>query len=382
MVGAYTDPVFGQIQSESYFEVVPPAYAQSSIYIDSFRATTFDSLAIILKPDGSYVGDTTKPLHVEVNRLAESIIPYDNSILDLYNTRSFAAQSQPIGTKNFLARPKTGESIIIRLDDNVGKELLKKFQDPNDGDVRSNDAFLQYLYGLRLSAGAGSQLILGTMDSAIVRLYYKKPGLYLENRILDFTLANKAHHFNHITVNRSGTVLKDIATARQVNSTAMNNTAYTLYAAGVMAKIRFPSIRDVLKLPNFAKVLKATLLIRPLRGTYGPGSYTLPPEMRLSFTTQLNQIGSDLSTLDNSGVGVTQTGGLQIDNLYGESTDYAYDVTAYIKSIMADGTVNGNGLLVIPPSPALVTQFGRLIMGNRDNTNGKMELLIVYAAIQ
>src|SRR5882757_10843199 len=35
MVGAYTDPVFGQINVNNYFEVVPPLYAQSSDYIDS-----------------------------------------------------------------------------------------------------------------------------------------------------------------------------------------------------------------------------------------------------------------------------------------------------------------------------------------------------------
>ncbi len=149
-----------------------------------------------------------------------------------------------------------------------------------------------------------------------------------------------------------------------------------------MAKIRFPTIRDVLKLPNYAKILKATLLIRPLRGTYGVGSYVLPPLMRLSQTTQLNAIGNDLTVIGSNGSPVTQTGSLIVDNLYGESTNYAYDVTTYLRGLILDGTINNNGLLIIPPSPALETQFGRLIIGNRDNTNGKMELQIVYAAVQ
>ncbi len=382
VVGAYPDPVFGQITVNNYLEVVPPLYAQSTAYIDSFKAITFDSIALVLKPDGSYTGDTTKRLHVDVNRLAEPIIPYDNAILSIYNTRSFSVMPQVIGSKDILVRPNSGDSIIIRLSDDLGKTLLKKFQDPNDGDVRSNDAFLQYFYGLRLSAGPGSQLIFGSKDSVTVRLYYKQPGLYLQNKTVDFLLANAGHHFNNITVDRSGTVLKGIANLKQINSTATANTAYTLYAAGVMAKIRFPTIRDVLKLPNYAKILKATLLIRPLRGTYGVGSYVLPPLMRLSQTTQLNAIGNDLTVIGSNGSPVTQTGSLIVDNLYGESTNYAYDVTTYLRGLILDGTINNNGLLIIPPSPALETQFGRLIIGNRDNTNGQMELQIVYAAVQ
>ncbi|MES2004025.1 MAG: DUF4270 family protein [Bacteroidota bacterium] len=380
MLGAYTDPVFGQITANNYFELAPPIYGDT--YVDSFKFTTYDSLALVLHPDKSYIGDTSRVLHVDVNRLAESIVPYDNPILNIYNTRSFAVQTGPIGSKDFLLRPNSGDSVIIRLSDVLGNELMKKFQNPNDADLKSNDAFLQYFYGLRLSAGAGSQLIFGSKDSVTMRLYYKKPGLYLQSKTVDFALVNKTHHFNNIVVDRSAAVLKNLPAAKQINSTAMSNTAYTMYAAGAMAKIRFPSIRDILKLPNFAKILRASLIVRPLRGTYGINSYTLPPAVRLSFTTQLNQIGIDLTAIGSSGQPQTQTGALVVDDLYGENTSYSYDVTTYLKAIVTDGTINQNGLLLIPPSPSLETQFGRLIVGNRNNTGGKMELIIVYAAVQ
>jgi hypothetical protein len=382
MVGAYTDPVFGQINSKSFFEVVPPAYAQATTYIDSFTATTFDSIALIIKPDGSYLGDTTRRFHIDVNRLAQSIVPYENSLLNIYNNDSFAVIPQTIGSKDFFLRPSSGDSIVVRLSDDLGKTLLKKFQNPNDGDVRSNDAFLQYFYGMRLSAGSGSQLLFGSKDTVAMRLYYKKPGLYLESITMDFLLANKSHHFNNITVDRSATVLKNLATVKQISSTATANTAYTMYAAGAMAKLRFPTIRDILKVPNFAKILKATLLIRPVAGTYGTGSYVLPPQIRLSSTTQLNQIGNDLAFITSNGASQVQTGNLQVDNLFGVNTNYGYDVTAYIKALILDGSINANGLLIIPPSPALETQFGRLVMGNRDNLKGQMQLVIIYAAVQ
>jgi len=380
MIGAYTDPVFGQITTNNYFEIIPPTYANAYI-ADSFRATTFDSLVLILKPDKSYLGDTTHTIHINVNILAQPIVPYDNSPSSLYNTQSFSILPNAIGSKDVSVRPNANDSIVIRLNDNLGQALLKKFQDPNDADIRTSDAFLQYLYGLRLSTGNNSQLIFGCKDSAIVRMYYKQPGLYTQNRSLDFTLANASHHFNNITVDRSSTILKNLATAKELNSSITNNTAYTLYAAGAMAKIRFPTIRNVLKLPNYTKILNATLVVRPVRGTYG-SSNTLPPQLRLSSTTQLNQIGSDLSATASDGSNVLQTGNLVIDNLYGESTSYTYDLTKYIRAIITDGTINANGLLLLPLSPAMETQFKGVMIGNHNNTEGKMELLIIYASIQ
>lgn len=383
MIGAYTDPVFGQINSNSYLEVVPPIFTDLSYYADSFKTTSFDSLALVIKPDRSYFGDTSKPVTLNVNSLSESIIPYENGVYNyIYNTRVFAVNNNLLGTKTIRLRPNAGDSIIVRLDDALGNELLKKFQDPNDVDNKTTDAFVQYFKGLRLSADAGSQLIFGASDSVIMRLYYKKAGLYRENRHMDFTLANAAHQFNNITVDRSATILKDLSTAKQLNSNSTGNAAYVLYMAGAMAKLRFPSARDILKLPNFAKILKATLIIRPVRGTYGSGLYQLPPELRLSSTTQLNQIGSDLSVVESNGSSTVENGNLVVDDLYGENTIYSYDISGYLREVIADGTINANGLLLIPTASYFDTRFQRVVIGNRNNTNGKMELQIIYAAVQ
>lgn len=375
LVGSHTDPAFGQVTVNNFLEVAPPVYA------DSFAATTFDSLTLILRLNKSYYGDSSQPIHIDVNRLAEPITGYDDNLLNLYNTQHFAVLPTPIGSTDVMVRPNQTDSVSIRLNDNLGKELLKKLQDPNDADMQSSNAFLQYFYGLRISSGTSGSMIFGCKDSVIMRLHYKQPGLYVQNKTWDFNLANKNHHFNNIHVNRSGTVLKDLPVLKQINSSLTGNTAYTMYAAGVMAKIRFPTVRDLLKLPDFAKILKATLVVRPVRGSYGP-FYFLPPALRLATTTQLNQIGSDIDFISSDGTATAQTGDLSVDYLYGESTNYTYDLTRYLKSIITDGTINANGLLLIPGSPALETAFGRLVMGNPYNSSGKMELLIVYAAVQ
>jgi hypothetical protein len=157
--------------------------------------------------------------------------------------------------------------------------------------------------------------------------------------------------------------------------------AYSSYAAGAMVKIRFPSVRDILKLPNYAKIIKATLVIKPANGSY-QGVYSLPPQLRLSQTTQLNQVGTDITQINSDGTAVSQTGNLVIDDLYGSNTAYTYDVTSYLRGLVTDATINNNGLLLIPPSPALETQFNRLVVGDGSNSEAKTQLFIWYASVQ
>ena len=213
-----------------------------------------------------------------------------------------------------------------------------------------------------------------------MRMYYKKPDLFLLDKTFDISIGAKAHHFNQVSVDRTGTPLKDLASKKQLHSSVTGNIAFTSYIGGAMVKIKFNSIRDILKIPNYTKIIRATLLVRPLKGSYST-SFAVPPQLRLSSTTQLNQIGFDLAFFVN-GSSNPQYGSLELDYLYGENTSYAYDVTNYISLIVNDPTTNGNGLLMLPPSPAMETSFNRLVVGNKFNPMGKMELSIVYAAVK
>lgn len=378
MLGYVNDPVFGKIAASSYFEIIPPTFVATT---DSLTGARFDSVALLLQPSSAYVGDTTKPVHITVEKLAQPIVPYDNNLTLLYNTNSFATLSGPIASTDVMVRPNANQTISVRLDDAFGLSLLKKMQDPNDADVQSSAAFLQYLNGLKVSSNSSASLLFNCKDSITVRIYYKKPGLYLTDKTISFTLANNMHQFNHIDVDRSAAVLQNLPSVRQASSASLNNAAYTMYAAGAMVKMRFPSVRDILKFPNYAKVLKATLVVRPLRGSYGSGSYVLPPLMRLSETTQLNGVGSDLVGLNSSGSYETMTGNLVTDELYGESTQYTYDITSYIRGLIADPTINANGLLFLPYG-TLSAALGRVIIGDKNNPLGKTELNILYASVQ
>lgn len=372
LIGGYADPVFGKINPNTYFEVVPPAY------VDSFQTSTYDSLVLILVPNKSYYGDTTQPVHVDVSRVTSTITGYDNNLTNIYNVKQFPVNPTPIGSKDLTVRPTRGDSIFIRLSDNLGNELMNKLKNPNDIDIKTNTAFLQYFFGLRLSSPVNSPAIYGCKDSVVMRMYYTKPGLYLQSKVLDFTLANKNHHFNNIIVDRSGTILQNIATLKKIPSSALNNMAFTSYASSVMAKIQFPSVRDILKLNNYVELLSATLVIHPIQGSFL--SYPLPPKLRLSNTTTLNQIGADITS--TGATAAVQTGNLFIDGISGTNTNYSYDLTGYIKQLLPSQPNNDNGLLLLPQSPALETNFNRLIAGDKNNPIGQqMQLIIIYAAV-
>lgn len=380
LVGSYTDTVFGRVSAQTYLEVAPPSYV-NALYADSLANALFDSIVLVLKTNGTYYGDSSRKLSVHIHRLSEPVTATDNASGYLFNPRSFAVQPAEIGSASVMVRPRSGDSVQIRLNDALGLSLLKKMQDPADIDMQSVDAFLQYFNGIRISADAGSQLVAGCTDSVIMRLCYRKPGLYMQSRRIDFTLANRSHHFLHIETDRSGTILKDLQTAQPLKSSSTRNAAYSSFASGAMIKIRFPSVRDVLKLPNYAKLLKATLVVRPVAGSYG-GIYQLPPQLRLSQTTQLNQLGSDITSRSSDRSVASQTGSLYIDDLYGSGTAYTYDVTEYLRSIISNSAINNNGLLLIPPSPALETQFNRVVVGDAKHQLSKTQLILLYAAVQ
>ena len=356
LVGNYTDPAFGNISSQSFFEVISPGYSNTYTY------TTFDSLELILLVNKTYYGDTTKNFHIDVSRLSSPIIPPNIANLgtNLYNTDQFSVYPTPIGSTDIIVRPNnTYDTIRIRLDDAIGNEMLGMLQDPNNAPFQSSAAFINYFNGLRLSGNGNNSMILGLKDSAIMRLHYKQSGMFLNNLSLDFHLANKAHHFNNITVDRSSTALKNLSALHEINSQALGHEAYCQYLSNAMIKITFPTITNLQIAPNYANILYAQLVVKPIQESYN--TLALPPNLCLATTNGLNQIGLNLTVPGSNGV---QYGNLYIDNLYGMNTNYSYDLTSYFKSIINNTTLNTDGLLLIPPSPSLVTNFNRVIIGD------------------
>jgi len=389
LLGGYTDTAFGRIDTKCFFDLQPPPYSSSTVY----DSTTYDSLRLILKLTKNYYGDTTKPLHIDVSKLSQQIIfPINTS--SFYNVDTFQFYQQTIGYGDFIVNPTFyTDTLSIKLSDPLGQELLAKLKNGSDLDLQNSNNFLYYFNGLRLSSNASTNLILDCKDSAIMRLSYHKVGPdTLEKHHVDFVLNNRQHHFNNIKVDRSllHNGLQNINHLDSIiQSSALNNRAYSQYASGVTTKITFPTLANLLKAPNYSKILTAQLKIIPIRNTWDT-YYFLPPALNLATTNLTNTIGNPLVVPGGYGA---ETGNLVLDYTNGDNTAYTYDVSNYVKSLilspqaysysLTNPPANNYGLLLIPPSPASVTEFSRVIVGDQNQPqNYRTVLELYYLTIQ
>ena len=386
LIGGYSDPYMGRIDAKTYFEIGAPLTTASN-----FTKAIYDSLYLTFKLNKTYYGDTTKPVHIDISQLSELIIPpsiFGNIGPNLYNTNHFAVYPTPLGSTDLVVRPNLTDSIHIRLSDVLGDTLFAKIQ-RGDLDVTNGTNFLNFFNGLCVSSNANSALVFGCKDSMGLKLAYHFPSLYKDSATVSFPLSNTTHHFTNITVNRNGTPLQNLGPANAsgkqniISSKLTNNMAFTQPASGAMIKIRFPSIQSLLNLPNYVKLLRAQLIIRPVANTYST-FYYLTPNLRLTTTNIANQMGTDLSI--NTGTTLTvQNGGLTVDYLRGNSS-YVYDVTSYLNLILNNpiSAYQQDGLLLTPPSNAYETQFTRTIIGDKYNTlqQNQIELDVYYVAVQ
>lgn len=383
LIGTNTDEVFGKASASTYFEVAAPS-------VKPDVNATFDSLVLILKPNKTWYGDTTKAIHLnvyELNQLIEPVLTTDYATSGtLYNTTSFARKATKLGSTAVTVRPNFTDSIVIRLNGtNLGDTLFKLLKDGDDA-LSTSEKFRNFiLKGLYINSDATDQLILGYKDSISLRLYYKTTDAIRQQTYATFDVSNTSHQFNHIDIDRTGTVLGNAgfgATKKQIYSKDLGNRAFMQYITGSMIKVRFPSLRTALtNAPNYSSILSATLVIKPVLNTYNY-PYTLPTALRLSTTDIENELGSDL-VYSSSTSYTTQTGNLSYDVSNLRNTNYKYDLTAYLKQQITVTTLNNeNGLLLLPPSSSYISAFDRLVVGDNSNLDGQMSLVIYYMAIK
>jgi len=156
-----------------------------------------------------------------------------------------------------------------------------------------------------------------------------------------------------------------------------DSSVYLQGGTGLMIKIRFPYLSNLLQLPDYVGILRAQLIFQPKLGTYTP-ELTLPPQVILSQSGPANTVGGALTSN-----GATETGNLNIDYIYGQNTFYSYDVTSYIKQIIVDPMLSQDALMFNMPAPASTTIFDRAVFQNKRYTtsNYNVSLKIYYISL-
>ncbi|MDP4283805.1 MAG: DUF4270 family protein [Bacteroidota bacterium] len=375
LVGNYNDNFFGKVAAKSFLEIQPPVVNDLAVN------SVYDSLVLIIKPNKSYYGDTSFNSELAVYQLNNQLtLPQGQAYF--YNTTDFPVNPFPLADINILISPNNTDSIPIRLDDGFGQNLFDLYK-AQDYVMQSPNNFINFFKGLQLSASAGNMhAVYGFKDSLIMRMYYHETNVFNESKYLDFTFYdNDNSQFNQVKADRSGTPLTAFGGSnKEVASSNTNNEAYLQNLTGFLPKVKFPTLRGLLLRPDFVKILKAELIVKPLKDSYN--SITpLPPILYVSPTDQSNILGTPLSVRGSSGIVTAQTGNLMIDPIYQENTEYSYDITSYLQQLILVSSYNQNGLLIAPPPSVNVSTLNRTIIGDQKNTQGGLQLKIYYVSI-
>jgi hypothetical protein len=358
LLGSYSDAELGNITSSSYMQMAIPSSH------DVQQNDRYKALYLVLKYNGYHFGDTTKPLSVSAHRLTEKIeYDYDNVI---NSTTSYRFQSDPMGSVVFTPRPNSGDTIAIKLRDDIGAEFFAKLRDGAD-ELSTNDLFAEYFHGIALIADETNRgCITGFSGNARdVRMVLLTTWSNSDPGELktEFTMYDSSRQFNHISYDRSGTRLTALREQRtKLPSSSTGGVSFLQGGVGLMIRVDFPSLQQAL-LYSRSALVAAELSVAPLSTSYNV--ITLPSALNLYEADALNRIVTGIAAST-----------LAIDELYHEETSYTFNITQYLKDEFSDSYVDPDkGLLITLPTDAVNTTFNRFIA---DAGSRKMKLKLYY----
>jgi hypothetical protein len=370
-LGYHYDSVFGVVKAGSYVQLKLPA---TNPLLNQTLAVTLDSLEMIIKPTGAFYGDSARPFKINVCRLSQNIANSSNAGDTYYNTGSFAYNSTPIGQQTVSLYGRSGTAIHIRLSDILGQELLTKFKDNNE-DISTEERFINYFKGIYITTDSvvtnGLAYFSAPADSMIIRLNYHDNGLFPEKKYIDFNYTKEKQfnslNFRHTNPNFAAFINKKM---QLIPSTSSGNQSYLNTNLGSYIKFSFPTILNLKELHPYIRVVKAILIIKPDAKSFAY-PYQLPKTLHLQTTNDDNYPISSIYSADNTSI---QSGNLAIDYLFGENTNYSYDISGFINTLIAEGQFSKSALLLYPTLGDFSTGIERLILNDQNSSHSSVEL--------
>ncbi len=372
LVGRYKDPYLGSVTCSPFFQL-----SNLAASVDIPVTAVFDSMVLILHPNKYWYGDTTKAQTFTVSELAVPINYSYNS--KLYNTTDVATVQPALGARTLRISPQSGDSILVKLDPAKGQEIFQKLVDKST-DLTDADAFQNYFKGIKLSVPSqDSAAVFGLTGSAdmVMRVLYHTTVPLEEKKYVDFPMSVNDFAFNQIIPDHSGTLLPAVTPGFHIiPSTQTGNVSFTQSGAGLMAKMTFPSLRDVIRNDNLVKLLKAELIVRPAPQSFDAAIYKLP-DLELALTNGSNIVGQTVT--DSSGV--SQVISPSIDALYGEGTHYRFDITSYIQQLLTTAGAEDYGVFMFQELDLSAMQINRAVINDGNQSGYKTQLLLSFVVI-
>jgi len=349
LIGNYTDPIMGKISAYTYFDftlqreynnfgtnvIVDSVYLEIPFHKYLFNKT---KLATDTFSVANYIGDTTSNILFEVYRVLESF----DADKKYKPSDDLPIESDPIAIVTGGAFPFRDKYFRVKLPISFGEEIIA-----NSG-VKNAD-FREILKGFCIKARSGNtgaiySLNLNTSIAKVITYYQNN-----NSTRLNFNLLLSHISFNHISSDRSGTIVAGLDT-KEIPSEELGNKSYVQSGTGVMTRFTFSSIEKFVNDHPSVIINKAVLKVPVDPSSYtGMGNYP-------NYYVQLLETNEDGSILldENSNytyvpnylytLNDTKSGAfkLSLENNY-----YIMDITGYFQDVVL-GKKHMNQLLLAP----------------------------------
>ena len=371
LIGNYTDPILGKVKSESYFELTPLTYTVGSSSDTQTVNYVFDSIAMILKYDRYYYGDTTKVQTITIHQLTKKVKPSadDDSF---YNNSALSYESNSIGSRTFYPKPIGKDSVNIQMDPTFGKNLFDKLK---NNEITSSDEFNNYFKGVVIKSSASSSSnVVGFTTACVMRMYYKQANSNSEDTYTkDFTIGDLTKQFNNISLDKTGTILQNLPDSRgKLLSESTNNSSFIQSGTGVACRVDFPFIKQLKYISEKGMIVDAELVIKPIKNS-ASALFPIKDSLQVYECDNLNRISKILTNSDGSQMLAKLN---NTPDEFNENIGYKINIGSFLYQEMMKTTSSKSSLIFTFPN--IAKGVNRIVLGNQKNPENKLQLKIYY----
>lgn len=361
--GKCNDPKLGIVDSRAYTQIdLGSPWNPTSDLV-------YDSMVMVMKyidrtPRGLipsyYFGDTTKTQTFEILPVTEDFSATNlsqfwrnelssNFFLQtfypsnaIFNKRRLSVnEAAPLATFSLRPRPTSSDSITIRISDTEGKRWFTEALRPDAGAFDNELNFIKFFKGFCIrskATDADAPYLVGIpLSTFVIRMYFKT---YV-NGILTRSHRNFIYNpnvnflsFNNFTADRSSTTLAALTPLKkELLSTQTNNETYVQAGIGIMTKITFPHILDVVNEPGFRLINSARLIVEPVLHSYD-NKFLLPQALTLYYTDRSN---IPLNVVSGDFGGGSQISYISVDSELNTNSAYIFNITQYVQTLITAG---------------------------------------------
>lgn len=369
IAGSYQDDYLGRIGANSYV-----AFSLGDDTLDVGQGATYDSLTLRLRI-GYHYGDTTQVQRLRIHRLKENLAPIgDNPYL--YNFDAFAYETETLGTVSF--KPETGKDLEVSVSGTLGEALFSAAQN-RDHILTDDEAFQEYVKGFVLVDDvAGNTAVTGFVASnedstdAVLRLYYTSEEAGTPGKTYhDFPLS--ASYFSQITSDWPGPLDQLTGAGSTLPSALADQRTYIQSGVGLMTRVDFPTLDNLLPMASNNILLSAYLYVFPVAHTYEESTPLAQP-LVVYVADEHNRISGQLADSEGNSQSVLP----RIDDEFNTATSYRFDVTPFIREELDTDRYTGRGLLLSPSALRYTGSVDRAVLGGGQHSTHRMLLWVVF----